>query len=133
MTSYYGSIDRVKKDSGILPNDLGLTEETELEELIQEYFLEAKSLIDEDRNQDLLERFGSISEIPKCIHSVANRLVVNMIKQAKINRESPIINVEEYKVSLIDDTVFTISIEKDLSRCIGRKLDTGLFLIDTGK
>lgn len=129
---FYGTINQVKQRSGVQPVDLGIkpinednkSEDTIFDELITEIMLEVKSLIDQDREFDILQKYDSdTSKIPKCLHNVANRIAINVLKQAKINRMTPVVKVDEYTVQLISDTIITNSIQEDLERCVKKKID----------
>lgn len=129
---FYGTINQVKQRSGVQPVDLGIkpinednkSEDTIFDELITEIMLEVKSLIDQDREFDILQKYDSdASKIPKCLHNVANRIAINVLKQAKINRMTPVVKVDEYTVQLISDTIITNSIQEDLERCVKKKID----------
>ena len=127
---FYGSISQVKIRSGVDQKDLGIIKPTDdtVDELfdntITEMMLEIKSLIDKDREFDILKEYGNdISKIPKCLHMIGNRIAINVLKQAKINRMTPVIKIDEYTVQLINDNIMTNAIQEDLERCVKKRID----------
>ena len=132
MTDYlpfYSSVQAVREDSGVDESDLGYSDETngstakeQLDLKIMEWLTEAKGFIDQDRKRDFSADLvaGTITKIPPCIENIAKRIAVNMAKQAKVNRQSPILKVDDYTVKMTDDTILTKSILSDLKRCSPR-------------
>ena len=119
--AYYSTIEEILEDSGIEPDDLdfvdienGLTAEEQLEAKIVKWLKAAKSYIDTNRKRDFSE---SGEEIPVCIHDIAKRIVLNMAKQAVMNRDTPIVNMNDYKVQVTNDSIMTQSILDDLEKC----------------
>ena len=52
--------------------------------------------------------------IPEGIHNIAMRVCANMVKLAYVNRESPVIRIEDMNASLIEDSILTSSIKTEL-------------------
>ena len=118
MTTYYSSAQDVIDFTGIRPTDLNLVDitngDTAAEQLIaivEGWLVEIKDLIDMDRNRD----YASETEIPAGIHAIAKRMAANMVAQAVIRRDTPIIRIGDYAVKMVDDTILTKSIREDLS------------------
>jgi len=93
MATYYSSPADVIAYTGVRPEDLGIeaTEEDTADELLTalltEWLEEAADLIDRDRRQSWLTELT----IPAGINNIAKRLVANMIAQAVVRRDTPII------------------------------------------
>jgi len=53
-------------------------------------------------------------EIPEGIHNIAMRACANMIKLAYMNRESPVIKIEDLNATLVKDEILTAELRKEL-------------------
>ncbi len=53
--------------------------------------------------------------IPEGIHNIAMRACANMVKLAYMNRESPVIKIDDWNTKLIEDQILTTSLKKELS------------------
>jgi len=128
---FYSSVDAVKQYTGVRPEDLGLPgtvdqgeNETEitLEEVLEQWLVEAKSLIDLDRNRDFHADYAqevngdTVYNYPPGLDNVAMRLVANMVAQAVMRRETPIVQIDDFTINMVDDQVFTQAIRADLRR-----------------
>lgn len=127
--TYYSTPNRIIRETGINTKDLGFkdipegdTATTQLTQYIEELLTETKSLIDNDRNCDLITEYEGIENIPPCITSIATRICVNMINRAKLNRQSPIIKINDYSVKLVDSEIFTKPLKDELEICFKRTL-----------
>lgn len=129
---FYSTIQDVLRDSGVDTADMGFkdiqngdTAQTQLETWVQSRLIEIKSLIDNERKRNFTQELanGEITEIPPCIHMIARRMGVMVVKNAKINRKSPVIKIDDYTVTILKEIVFTPDILADLKRCAGRKVD----------
>jgi hypothetical protein len=114
--TFYSTAQDVIDFTGIRATDLNLvdngdTAEEQLVTIIEGWLTEIKDIIDRDRNRD----YASETAIPPGIHLIAKRMAANMVAQAVIRRDTPIIRIGEYAVKMVDDTIFTESIRKDLS------------------
>jgi hypothetical protein len=117
MSFYYSSVPAVINYTSIQARDLDFEDQEALELQVEEWLMDAKSLIDADRNRDFLEEAdGDKEEVPRGIHNIAMRLVSNMVAQAKLRRSTAIVQKSEYNLEFADDSVFTEAIEKDLNR-----------------
>lgn len=141
MVDYYSTVEDVLEDTGLKPGDLGFkadedsTADEKLEAKIIKWLLEAKGIIDEKKNRDFAAELaaGTITVIPVCISSIAKRIVINMAKQARINRDTPIVSKDDYNIQITNDTILTKSIKDDLEDCAVQQASTsfGMFRIDT--
>ena len=109
---YYSNSDEVIAYTGIRPADLGLEDDEALAARLVAWLVQAKDLIDRDRNRD----YHVETAIPSGIHNIALRLVANMLAQARIRRDTPIVRVDDFAIRMVDDTVFTRAIQTDLRR-----------------
>lgn len=107
---FYSTVATVKRNTGIRFDDLDFVDEAELDSQIEEWLMDAKDLIDRNRNRNFHEE----TEIPRGIHNIASRLAGNMVAQAKLRRETAIVHNDDYQQNFIDDRVMTAAIRKDL-------------------
>lgn len=120
MREYYGSITNVINYTSITPRDLDFDEDDaghkKIKELIETWLVAAKDFIDTNRNRDYHEevRKGDRDEVPAGIENIAERIVANMVAQAKLRRNTSIVNMDDYEVKIINDAVITPAIRKDL-------------------
>ena len=130
-TQYYSSVSDILDDTGIIPADIGfsdtgdITADQQLESKIESWLVEAKSMIDANRDQDysLLLQNGKITAIPICIHNIAKRITINMANSAKLNRKSPVLKVNDYSVKTVNQDPITPQILADLEQCSPKVLD----------
>lgn len=118
---YYSSPAEVKSYTGARASALGLDTEQELDELLEGWLVQIKSLIDIDRNRDfLVEAGGNPSAIPPLVHNVAMRAAANMYGFSQLRRETPVIRIDDYNVRVVPDAVLTDDLKKDLRRIRSR-------------
>ena len=129
---HYSSPADVIRFTGTRPEDFGLAAVSELEALILPWLVQAKDLIDTDRNRDYHAEVtaGRRDNVPPGIHNIAMRIVANMLALAVLRRETPVVKVGDFAIQVAEDQVFTASIRKDLrlypaiSRIGMRRVDT---------
>ena len=124
MSDYYGDEDNIKKIiaiSGLVPDqDLGLedddpegedakTKEEKFFDLIEEYFIVAKSYIDANRNRSFSE------DTPPGIINISERIVMNILSYINQSRSSPIIQSDDFNIQFLEDNIMTQSIRDDLA------------------
>ncbi len=105
----YSSVEEVINYTGVRPEDFGM-DAPELFSTIQGWLEEATSLINQDRQRD----YEAEGNVPDGIHSIAKRIVGNMVSIAMVRRESPVVKIGDWSVNLVKDDVFTSAIKKDL-------------------
>ncbi|MDI6840438.1 MAG: hypothetical protein QMD71_06305 [bacterium] len=110
---YYSSPEEVMQYTGVKPQDLGLEETEELIEVLEGWLVQIKDIIDQDRNRNYHQVEGGV---PPGINHIAMRVCANVVAQASFRRESTIVQVDDYKVQMVDDNIFTEPIMRDLSR-----------------
>lgn len=52
--------------------------------------------------------------LPEGIHNIAMRACANMVKLAYMNRESPVIRIDDWTTKLVEDKILTDSLKKEL-------------------
>ncbi len=136
MTDFYSTVQDVIEDTGIIPDDFdfeddenienGKTAQQKLENKVQTWLIESKDMLDAEasvisnRERDFHQELaaGEITKIPICIHDIAKRICINKVKQARVNRDTSIINKDDYAIVISSDNILTKSIVKDLKSCI---------------
>lgn len=122
--TYYSTPEEVIQYTGVRPQDFYLedddpeapnpsTAEEKLTSLIANWLVQIKDFIDRDRNRDYS---ASGKVVPPGIHNIALRAAANMVAQAQLRRETPIVKKDDFTISMVEDKVFTASIKSDLSR-----------------
>jgi len=119
---YYSSVDDVLQHTGMRIEDLGFMSEASARDWIENRLVEIKDLIDHDRNRDYHAEVGAgeRDKVPPGIHSIALRIMSNMVGQAVLRRTTPIIKKDDFSVQLVEDRVFTEAIKKDLRRYLAK-------------
>ena len=54
--------------------------------------------------------------LPEGIHNIAMRICGNMVKLAYVNRESPVIRIEEMDAKLVEDSILTKPLKEELQQ-----------------
>jgi len=119
----YNTPEEVIQYTGIRPEDLYLqddieavegsqTAEEKLNALIEQWLTQIKNLINQDRNRD----YSAEAEVPPGIRNISLRMAANMVAQAQLRRETPIVKKDDFTISMVEDKIFTPSIKSDLSR-----------------
>ena len=125
MAKFYSTAEEVMQYTGVKPGDLGLNEEQELKDVLEGWLIQIKDIIDKDRNRDYHQEG---SEVPPGINHIAMRVCANVVAQASFRRESTIVQVDDYRIQMVDDQIFTEAIRSDLSR-YPRKTGFGMMVI----
>lgn len=125
MAEFYSTAEEVMQYTGVKPGDLGLNEEQELKDVLEGWLIQIKDIIDKDRNRNY-HREGS--EVPPGINHIAMRVCANVVAQASFRRESTIVQVDDYRIQMVDDQIFTEAIRSDLSR-YPRKMGFGIMVV----
>jgi len=126
----YSSPEKVIEYTGVRPQDFGLedeldgneevvkTAEEKLESIIEGWLEQVKDLIDHDRNRDYHEEVeeGKREKVPPGIEFIALRMAANMVAQANLRRQTPIVRHDDFSVDMVGDKVFTKAIQRDLAR-----------------
>ena len=125
MAKFYSTAEEVMQYTGVKPGDLGLNEEQELKDVLEGWLIQIKDIIDKDRNRDYHQEG---SEVPPGINHIAMRVCANVVAQASFRRESTIVQVDDYRIQMVDDQIFTKAIRSDLSR-YPRKMGFGIMVV----
>ncbi len=106
----------------VQPGDLLLypaadqTEAQRLDEVLTEFLLTAKNMIDRDRNRDYEEEVnaGERSAVPPGIVNAAYRLATNMYIRAIWNQHAQGVKSDNFDTSSLTSNIFTEDISRDL-------------------
>jgi hypothetical protein len=114
----YSSIKEIIDYTGIEPEQIGKETAEELEEVLLGWLVQAKDLIDADRNRNFHKEVqqGVLDDVPPGINNIAMRMASNMVAIAIFRRDTGVVRLNEFEVKMVKDSVFTSDIEKDLSR-----------------
>lgn len=135
---FYSSVQAVRDETGIKAADLdieatgALSAEDVLDARIEEWLVAVKALIDAYTNRDFLEETripatDSTPEVPPdparvspAIHLIAERAAANMVAAARLRRNTPRPQPDEYRVEMYRDEVMSPSIRRELDLFVGR-------------
>lgn len=110
MTLFYSSAQEVIAYTGLRPDTLRCDSDAALENLLESWLVQIKSLIDADRGRTF------DTDTPAGIHNIAMRICSNMVALMQHRAQSPIIRVDDFTVRMVSDEIFTASIRRDLMR-----------------
>ena len=117
--TYYGTPEQVRAYTGIRPEDLGLsdikggdTADQQLTAILTAWLGQATDIMDYMLGGTYLDD----ETVPAGLHNIAVRIVANMVAQAVLRRETPIIRIGDYAVRMTDDAIITPAIRRDLMR-----------------
>jgi hypothetical protein len=115
---HYSTPEDVIRFTGSRPQDFGFTTPAQLEDLVRAWLVEAKDLIDQDRNRDYHQEVvqGVRALIPPGIHNIAKRIVANMLALAVLRRETPVVKIDDFTIRMVEDQIFTRAIKQDLAK-----------------
>ncbi len=105
------TVDEVKNFHGLQPKHLKFNdnEVTKMNDLLTSYILQAEDFIISYTNNESLK-----TNTPPAVQNVCLRIVDNMIVLMIARRDSPIIKVNDWKVSTISSNIFTDDLRRDL-------------------
>lgn len=109
----YCTPQQVIKFIGVTPQQFGLqkTDTNGLIAILTEWILQADSLIDDFCNNPSIE-----TNTPKSVENVSMRITANMVSLAQARKNTPVINVDDWKVSILDFEVFPQFLKDDLRK-----------------
>ncbi|MFA5543259.1 MAG: hypothetical protein WDA47_05760 [Bacilli bacterium] len=118
MSNYYGTLDEVKQYTGVKYTDLNFSSDELYNTWLENRLIEIKDLIDQDRHRDYHAEVenGTRSVIPPGINHIALRMMANLLAQAVLRRETPVVKIDDFSIKMVEDQVFTSAIKKDLMR-----------------
>lgn len=105
----YITPESVRVYTGVLPSWLDLPDEATLDATIADWIEQAQEMATR-----YLGREWTDEEVPKGVQNGVLRIVANLVAQARIRRQTAILDVNEYRQTLVPDEVFTKSIKADL-------------------
>ena len=106
---YYSSVSSVLYRTGVNYKDLGCDNTNDLQLLIEDWLIEAKSFIDYYTHQS-----WTGDTVPKAVASIAARIVSGMISIAQERRKSPVVRLGDYSLRLVEDKIITDDIKSVL-------------------
>lgn len=116
--SFYGNVANVKTLSGIRASDFSFDTDAVLDVWIEARLTEIKQLIERDRNRsDFVEQGWK-----EAIDGIADRWMAGLIRFAMAHRDSPIIRVDDFQVTVPADEGPGKGVLADLHR-FPKKLD----------
>ena len=106
------TVDDVIDFTGLKTTHLNLAkdDDNKLEEIICKWISEAESLIKSYCHND----FTQYEEIPAAVQNVCVRLVGNMVALATARRDTPITQVNDWSISIVNMRVFSNDLKEDL-------------------
>jgi len=116
--NYYSTPEDAISYTGVRMADLGFKTDEDLNDWLVKRLVEIKSMIDADRNRDYhaeVEK-GIREEIPPGIHAIALRMLNNAVGYAIMRRTTPIVRVDDFSISVVEDKILTPAIKKDLRK-----------------
>ncbi len=114
----YGNVEQAKELTGMRPVNLGMEDETALDDAIMTWLEAATDYIKRSRGRDFEEEEGGV---PDGINLIANRIAANIGMMCVVRRQTPVVRVDEFAIRMADPQVLTEDIMHDLS-LYGRKL-----------
>ena len=124
---YYSTPEDVIQYTGIQPGDLNLEDDDPEGEdpktaadkrtaLLEKWLKQITSLIHGHQKMNYLELVDNeeLEEVPAGIHNIAMRMAANMVGQAVLRRETPIVKIDDFAVKMVSDAVMTKDIRTDL-------------------
>lgn len=112
----YSTAAEVIEYTGVRPEDLSKSDEQELITLIDGWLEEIKDIIDQDRRRNFLSEAGDDpTAVRPMVHNIAKRMAANTVALAVLRRDTPIIQLNDFSVQLVEDKVLTKDIRRDLA------------------
>ncbi|MBE6508254.1 MAG: hypothetical protein E7Z77_02445 [Methanobrevibacter sp.] len=104
-------VDEVKTFTGINPKHLKLndSDETKLNEILEEWILQSESLIKSYTNNQFTEDI-----LPAAVKNVCLRLTANMVALAIERRDTPRTKVTDWTIRVSSSDIFTSDLKEDL-------------------
>jgi hypothetical protein len=107
----YGDIEQAKKDANMTPEKLGLGNETELDQALTAWLTQFNS----DMNTYLNEGEIPDSDSRKAgLDGIANRLLMKMYGYALQMRSSPVVQLGDFNIQMVDPGAVTRDLERQL-------------------
>lgn len=129
----YGDKAEVETLTGVKPDDLGLADQAALDTWLNARLDEVTDWINEYTKRDFEQEVIDleIAEVPVGINAVANHMCRNIVAIALASRQSPIVRVDDWKVSIADPEVFTDSAKRTLSMYVAKAggFGFGMFVV----
>lgn len=114
---FYSTPKEVIEYTGIQPESLNLQSDPgKLLVILEKWLKQIASIIHGHQKMNYLELVatGDIEEVPAGIHNIAMRMAANMVAQAVLRRETPIVRIDDFAVKMVSDAILTKDIREDL-------------------
>ena len=104
-------VDEVITFCGLKPKNLGLDKDdtAKLNEIVEKWISQSEDLI----KQYTYNKFEN--GVPEAVQNVCLRLTSNMVTLAIQKRDSPIIKVNDWRVTPVSSSIFTDDLKNDLA------------------
>jgi len=108
----YCSVDEVKQFTGVKPISIGLEadNENEFEEIISDWIDQAEGLINSYINREYEDE-----DVPPAVKNVCLRITANMVALSQARKETPIVQVNDWGVNIINMNIFNHELKADLA------------------
>ena len=128
------TVDEVIDFTGLKPKHLNLStdDESKLEDIVENWIKQSTSMIKDYCNNDF-KKYGE--NIPPAVQNVCIRLTGNMVALATARRDTPITQVNDWQVNIVNMRVFSNDLKDDLAPYVidkSRKSDKIEFFAITG-
>ena len=117
MITAYCSIKDVKDLSRVTPNKIGLDkgEADELDNILQEWILQASALINDYTNNPLTETDTNQQTTKYYVYrNIATRIVANMCALSAAYKSHSVVKVNDWSISTVPSEVFPVAMKKEL-------------------
>lgn len=108
----YCGINEVKDYSGVQFRDLDLDNESELDQIISSWIAEATDYIDNYTGLTFT------SPIPNTVANVCKRITSNMVIMAVQRRKSPLIQIGDFNIQMLEDDLVSDDMKEWLDKII---------------
>ena len=107
----YCTSDEIKQFTGVKPMNLGLNVDDTigLDKILDEWIRQAEGLIN-----SYINRTYDDENVPPAVKNVCIRITANMVALSQGRKETPIVNVNDWSVNIIDMDIFNRRLKEDL-------------------
>ena len=122
------TVDEVIDFTGLKTSHLNLAKEDDakLREIVETWIKQSTSLIKDYCNND----FKDYETIPEAVQNVCLRLTANMVALAIARRDTPITQVNDWQINIVNMRVFSNDLKDDLTPYVLERESTNSDRID---
>lgn len=108
----YCCAEDIKQFTGVTPISINLEQDdtTKLDEILSDWISQAEGLINSYINQEYED-----NDVPPAVKNVCIRIVANMVALSQARRETPIVNVNDWNVEIVNMNIFNKELKEDLT------------------